>query len=59
MNSFYIFIVRLILGVVLGIVITRIFRPEWNMISGAGVGMGLVAAAYLMQMIRKRNANPK
>ena len=59
MNSFSIFIVRLILGVVLGIIITRIFRPDWTMFAGAGIGLGLVAAAYLMQTMRKRNANPK
>ena len=58
MNGFLIFVVRLILGLVLGIVIARIFRPDWGMLGGAGVGAGLVAAAYLMQTIRKRNSNP-
>lgn len=55
MSSFYIFIARLILGVVFGILLTRIFRPEWSVFHGVGMGIGLVAAAYLMQMMRNRN----
>lgn len=56
MNSFYIFIVRLILGLVFGILIARIFKPDWSMFAGALTGLGLVAAAYLMQMMGKRNS---
>jgi len=56
MNSFYIFVVRLILGLVFGILITRIFKPDWSMFAGALTGLGLVAAAYLMQMMGKRNS---
>ncbi len=57
MTNFAILIVRLILGIVLGIVITRIFRPEWGFIGGAGIGLGLVAIVYLMRMGRKKNLN--
>ena len=55
MSEFYIFIVRLILGLVFGIILTRVFRPDWNMITGAGMGIMLVAASYLMGFMRKRN----
>lgn len=56
MNNFYILIVRLILGLVFGILIARIFRPDWSMFAGALTGVGLVAAAYLMQMVRTRKS---
>ena len=56
MGSFPVFVVRLILGMVFGILLTRIFRPEWTMFHGLALGGGLVAAAYLMQMMRKRKS---
>ena len=55
MNNFYILVVRLILGLVFGILITRIFKPDWGMFAGALTGLGLVAAAYFMQMMGSRN----
>ncbi len=57
MNSFYILIVRLILGVFFGIIITRIFKPDWNLLYGVGLGLILVAVAYLFQMLRNPNMN--
>jgi len=55
MNYFYILIIRLILAGALGALITMMFRPEWNLLyGGAGIGIGLVAAAYLMEALRKR-----
>ncbi|MBF0302108.1 MAG: hypothetical protein HQK73_03640 [Desulfamplus sp.] len=54
MNSFYIFIVRLILGIVFGVLLTRIFRPEWSMLHGLVMGLLLVAVSYLMQLFRNR-----
>jgi len=56
MNNFYIFIVRLILGLVFGILIARIFKPDWSIFAGALTGLGLVLAAYLMQMVRTRKS---
>ena len=56
MGSFPVFVVRLILGMVFGILLTRIFRPEWTTFHGIALGGGLVAAAYLMQMMRKRKS---
>lgn len=55
MRGLYIFVARLILGVVFGILLTRIFRPEWSVFHGVAMGLALVAAAYLMQMVRNRN----
>jgi len=56
MSSFLIFMVRLILGMAFGILLTRIFRPEWTVFHGLALGGGLVAGAYLMGMVRKRNS---
>ncbi|MBI9090840.1 MAG: hypothetical protein JEZ12_16615 [Desulfobacterium sp.] len=56
MNNFYILVVRLILGLVFGVLITRIFKPDWSLFAGALTGLGLVAAAYLLQMMGKRNS---
>jgi phosphate/sulfate permease len=55
MNGFYIFVIRLILGGALGTLITRIFRPEWNLFyGGVGIGIGLVAAAYIMEAVGRK-----
>ncbi len=60
MNAFYILVIRLILGGAFGILLTRIFRPEWHLLyGGAGIGLGLVAAAYLMEAMGKRKKNHK
>ncbi|MFO7750018.1 MAG: hypothetical protein R6V54_07975 [Desulfobacteraceae bacterium] len=55
MNNLLILVVRIILGLVLGVVLTRIFRPEWHMLAGGGMGMLLVGAAYIMELLRKGN----
>jgi len=54
MNAFLIFVVRLILGLVFGIFLTRIFRPEWTIYQGIAVGIVLVALAYGMALFRKK-----
>ena len=54
MNSLLIFIVRLILGLVFGILIIRLFRPEWGLFHGVGAGLILVALAYVMVFFRKK-----
>ena len=54
MNNLLIFTVRIILGLVLGVILTRIFRPDWNMFCGAGMGILLVGVAYLMELMRKK-----
>jgi len=54
MNALLIFVVRLILGLVFGIILTRLFRPEWGIINGVGMGLILVALAYGMALFRKK-----
>jgi hypothetical protein len=54
MNSLLIFIVRLILGLVFGILLIRLFRPEWGLLHGVGAGLILVALAYAMVFFRKK-----
>ncbi len=54
MNSFLIFIVRLILGLVFGILLIRMFRPEWGLFHGIGTGLVLVALAYVMVFFKKK-----
>ncbi len=54
MASFYVFIIRIILGIVFGIILARIFNPGWSVFQGAALGIALVAAAYLLDYFRKR-----
>ena len=46
MNALMIFVVRLILGLVFGIVLTRMFRPEWTLFHGVITGLVLTGLAY-------------
>ncbi|MBF0201317.1 MAG: hypothetical protein HQK66_08390 [Desulfamplus sp.] len=55
MNNFYIFVVRLMLGMGLGILLARIFRPEWSIFHGLIMGAALVAGAYAVQAIKQKN----
>jgi len=54
MNSLLIFVVRLILGLVFGILLIRLFRPEWGVYHGVGAGLILVALAYGMVLFKKK-----
>ena len=54
MNAFLIFVVRLILGLVFGIILIRIFRPEWGIFHGVGAGLIFVALAYSLKFFRKK-----
>jgi len=54
MNKILIFVVRLILGLVFGIILTRLFRPEWNIYQGVATGLVLVALAYGLAFFRKK-----
>lgn len=53
MNAFFIFVVRLILGLLFGILLTRVFHPEWNIFQGALVGGLLVAIVYGIQFFKR------
>ena len=54
MNTFLIFVVRLILGLVFGIFLIRVFRPEWGIYHGVVTGLVLVAIAYGMALFKKK-----
>ncbi len=55
MNTLLIFIVRLIVGLVFGIILARLFKPDWEIYQGAILGIGLVALAYGFTLFRKKN----
>jgi tryptophan-rich sensory protein len=59
MNSLLIFIVRLILGLVFGILLIRVFRPEWGLLHGIVTGLILVALAYAMRYFKSSNTGKK
>lgn len=59
MNALLIFVVRLILGLVFGILLIRVFKPEWGMANGILTGLVLVALAYGMQLFKKSNPRKK
>lgn len=56
MNALIIFVIRLILGLAFGIILTRLFRPDWGIYHGVGTGLILVALAYGMSFFRKPKA---
>ncbi|MCA1794694.1 MAG: hypothetical protein ABR534_08425 [Desulfotignum sp.] len=59
MNALLIFLVRLILGLVFGILLIRVFRPEWGIFNGVLTGLVLVALAYGMQYFKKPKPRKK
>ncbi|EMS79609.1 hypothetical protein [Desulfotignum phosphitoxidans] len=59
MNTLLIFVIRLILGLVFGILLIRVFRPEWGLGYGIVTGLVLVALAYAMRYFRTSKAGKK
>lgn len=54
MNTLIIFLVRLIMGLAFGILLIRLFRPEWGIYHGVITGIILVALAQSLSFFRKR-----
>ena len=54
MNALIIFLVRLIIGLAFGIILIRMFRPEWGVYHGVITGIILVALAYGFSFFRKK-----
>lgn len=54
MNVLIIFMVRLILGLAFGIILIRLFRPEWGIYHGVATGIILVVLAYVFRFFRKK-----
>lgn len=59
MNSLLIFVVRLMLGLVFGILLIRVFRPEWGIFHGVVTGLILVALTYAMRYFKTPKAGKK
>jgi uncharacterized membrane protein len=53
MNTLIIFIIRLIIGLAFGIILTRLFKPDWGIYHGIFTGLILVALSYGMSYYRK------
>jgi len=53
MNTLIIFIIRLIIGLAFGIILTRLFKPDWGIYHGVVTGLILVILAYGMSYYRK------
>lgn len=56
MTAILVFFVRLILGLVFGILLVRIFKPEWSMFHGVITGIILTLLSYGMAYFRKKNS---
>ncbi len=54
MNALIIFMVRLIIGLAFGIILIRLFRPEWGIYHGVITGIILVTLAYVFRFFRKK-----
>jgi hypothetical protein len=54
MNALIIFMVRLVIGLSFGILLIRLFRPEWGIYHGVITGIILTALAYGLSFYRKR-----
>lgn len=54
MTSLLIFVIRLILGLVFGIILIRMFKPDLSVFHGAVTGVILVALAYGMALFKKK-----
>ncbi len=58
MNSFYIFIIRAVLGAVFAVMLTRFFYPDATIFYVVGLGVFLVGMAYLFEYIKNKNNTP-
>ncbi len=54
MNQFQIFIIRAIIGVVLAVVLTRIFYGRVHLAYIVGLAIIMVGLAYFAEYLRKR-----
>ena len=54
MTQFHIFVIRAILGAVFAVILSRMFYPEANVITVAGLGVILVGLAYFAEYLRNR-----
>lgn len=53
MGDFNVFIIRIILGVVFAVVLTRLFYPGTNLVYVIGLAVFLIGMAYFFEYLRK------
>ena len=56
MTQFHIFVIRLIIGAVVAVVITRAFFGEIEIIYVAGLAVILIGLAYFAEWLRNRRS---
>ena len=56
MNSFHVFIIRAILGVVFAVITTRMFYGRVDPLYMAGLAVILVGLAYFTEYLRRRKS---
>ena len=52
MNKLVVFTIRLILGTIFGVILTRFFYPKAGIIFIVGAGITLVGLAYITEYVR-------
>ncbi len=55
MTPLYIFMIRVVMGIVFAILATRLFYPDSGMVTVMAVAAVLVGMAYILENFRKRN----
>ena len=55
MTPLYIFMIRVVMGIVFAILATRLFYPDSGMVTVMAVAGVLVGMAYILENFRKRN----
>ncbi len=55
MTPLYIFMIRVVMGIVFAILATRLFYPDSGMVTVMAVTAVLVGMAYILENFRKRN----
>lgn len=56
MNELLIFLVRVILGIFFGVILIRVFRPDWGIYHGIATGLALVSLSYILKYYREKKS---
>jgi len=57
-NRFYIFVLRIILGAVFAVILTRFFFQDVNTVYVIGLGIFLIFMAYIVEYMRSGKSKP-
>ncbi|MBW2319236.1 MAG: hypothetical protein JRF24_11300 [Deltaproteobacteria bacterium] len=52
MNKLVVFVIRLILGAIFAVILTRFFYPKAGIVFIVGAGIALVGLAYITEYVR-------